>query len=324
MLAARRKIVLNGRELTRTPLLVPSFSSKGFNGVQKIINTAEECITDCALVSAYDIHYKLVSPEIGFPELLFLDSGGYECSKDLELSDLGYTTHDPKEWTSDMHKCSLDAWSSSTPTICVSYDNPSERLSTSDQIERARSLFNGRNTIGKELLLKPETKDQRYVQVEHVLANIHRFADFDVLGFTEKELGNSVLKRMVAIARVRSALNNVGIHIPIHIFGSLDTISTPLYFLAGADIFDGLTWLRFAYLDGLTTYMHNFAALELGVETRDSFANAQVLFRNYYYMKKLELQMRTYLNAHEFKSFSHHAAFFEKTFQAMQAELKEV
>jgi len=37
MLAERRVIGRNGQEIERTPLLVPSFSSKGFPEVKKIV-----------------------------------------------------------------------------------------------------------------------------------------------------------------------------------------------------------------------------------------------------------------------------------------------
>lgn len=87
---------------------------------------------------------------------------------------------------------------------------------------------------------------------------------FHALGVTEKELGGNFKERMINIARIRKALNGVGLeNMPIHIFGSLDTVSTPLYFVAGADIFDGLTWLRFAYYKGMTIYRQNYARSSL-------------------------------------------------------------
>ena len=44
--------------------------------------------------------------------------------------------------------------------------------------------------------------------------------DFDVIGFTEKEIGNSVLDRMNNIAKLRIAMRKANINKPIHIFGS--------------------------------------------------------------------------------------------------------
>ena len=91
----------------------------------------------------------------------------------------------------------------------------------------------------------------------------HELSHFSIIGFTEKELGPSLLKRMTAIARVRRALKEVNLDLPIHVFGSLDTISTPLYFLAGADIFDGLTWLRYAFRDGVRIPMMSISHSDL-------------------------------------------------------------
>ena len=81
MLARRRALRLNGREVERTPLLVPSFSSKGFPDVRKIIEYSSEIIEGPMLVSAYDLHYKAIEPPFDFASFLFLDSGGYEASK---------------------------------------------------------------------------------------------------------------------------------------------------------------------------------------------------------------------------------------------------
>src|SRR6185312_9373800 len=115
---------------------------------------------------------------------------------------------------------------------------------------------------GRELLIKTTSRSQDFVILNEVLLCKYRLSNFDVIGFTEKELGPSTLDRMVFIARLRQELEAAGLDIPIHIFGSLDTISTPLYFLAGADIFDGLTWLRYSYFDGLTLYKHNYGAMK--------------------------------------------------------------
>ena len=43
------------------------------------------------------------------------------------------------------------------------------------------------------------------------------------------------------------ALDDAGVGIPIHVFGSLDPLISPIYWLAGAEIFDGLTWINMAY-----------------------------------------------------------------------------
>jgi len=128
MLAKRRSISLNGTEIERTPLLVPSFSSKGFPEVSKIIETTEQVIEGPILVSAFDLHYKEISPPFDFSPLIFLDSGGYEASKSAELSDFGEHDHRPQKWTQDMHEKVLAGRKPSVPTVLISYDHPAERI----------------------------------------------------------------------------------------------------------------------------------------------------------------------------------------------------
>lgn len=316
MLAKRRSLKLNGVEIERTPLLVPSFSSKGFPDVHKIIETCSELIEGVTLVSAYDLHYSKVQPPFDFPSLIFLDSGGYEASKDAELSDLGNRDHYPKAWTQEMHEGVLAKWRPSIPSVLISYDHPKERVRFAEQITRAQKMAPERADVLREVLLKPETESQTLLHVDDLLQHVHSLAGFDIIGVTEKEIGNSVLDRMKNIAKLRRALTAAGMDIPIHIFGSLDTISTPMYFLAGADIFDGLTWLRFAFHEGLTIYKHNFGALQLGVTTKAHMVDARCWYENYYYMIELQLEMRRFLASQDFGSFKYHGNMFKTALES--------
>jgi hypothetical protein len=310
MLAKRRILELRHRVLERTPLLVPSFSSKGFSEVQKIVEVTQEVIEGPTLVSAYDIHYKNVVGPLTFPSLIFLDSGGYEASRDADLSDISEHDFEPNKWTREMHESVLASWSSSVPTIFISYDHPRERLTIAQQIERAKTMAPGRDDVLREILLKPETEGQHFLKIESVLPHAKALSEFDIVGVTEKEIGNSILTRMENIARLRRALDSERMDVPIHIFGSLDTITTPMYFLAGADIFDGLTWLRFAYRAGYTIYKHNFGALDLGVKTRAHVIDGRCWFHNYSYLIDMQLEMFRFLNGHDFSSFKYHSSLF--------------
>ncbi|MEZ0231235.1 MAG: hypothetical protein ACAH12_00215 [Methylophilaceae bacterium] len=313
-LANRRVIKLGEREIIKTPLLIPSFSSKGFPDVQVLIDYSDEFIIETYLISAYDLSLGHIKVPQSFPEIIFIDSGGYECSKDVEFSDLNLLPHKPVEWTEKMHKEVLNNWTSHIPTVAVSFDNPKARFSLDQQIENAKQLFKGKNFV-REILIKPETESQKQVQISNIINNIHEFASFDILGLTEKELGNTLIKRMQNIALIRAALTKADIHIPIHIFGSLDTISTPLYFLAGADIFDGLTWLRMAYHKGFTMYMHNCAIYDHGPKLQDQHIKTRIITKNCYALQELQLSMGRYLNHREFKEFTFHSELFERTFQ---------
>jgi hypothetical protein len=316
MLAKRRALKLNCQEIERTPLLVPSFSSKGFADVHKIINYSSELIDGPTLVSAYDLHYDRIKPPFDFPSLIFLDSGGYEASRETDLSDLGDKDHQPKPWSREMHEAQLSKWQPSVPSVLISYDHPKERLSIKDQIARAKEMAPERDGFLREILLKPETDGQIRLQMQAVIQNVHRLADFDVIGVTEKEVGSSVIDRMKNIGELRRALDKAGLETPIHVFGSLDTITTPMYFLAGADIFDGLTWLRFAFYKGQTIYKQNYGACELGVTTKAHVIDGRCWNNNYYYMKEMELEMRRYLNEGNFDVFKYHGGLFRGALQS--------
>jgi hypothetical protein len=321
MLAKRRGFYRDGKEVIRTPLLLPSFSSKGFPDVQNILQATQEVIDGEILVSAYDLHHKKLTGPFDFAEAIFLDSGGYEAGKDVELSDTQTREHVPAAWTLADYNAVVAGWQSARPTVVVSYDHPHERVPVPEQIARADATIPKKPNIFREILFKPATADDPETDVDAIVKNIHALAAFDAIGVTEKEIGGTQQARMGSIARVRRALNEAGLgNKPIHVFGSLDTISTPLYFVAGADIFDGLTWLRFAYFEGLTIYRQNFAAKRFGTQIKSNLVEARCSFENYYYMKKMQLEMRTFLGSHSFDSFSHHKELIEGAYRATVEE----
>src|SRR5260370_5409521 len=323
-LAARRSIKRSGIEIERTPLLVPSFSSKGFPDVSKIMDTTAEFLAGPALVSAYDLHYKKVVPPFNFASTIFLDSGGYEAAKDFQFSDLSDTherAHEPELWTPEFHTQILQNWTSDVPTIFISYDHPRQRLSLPLQVERAKSMFAGDVTVLRELLLKPTTKRAKYLKVEDIVPHVHSLAEFSVLGVTEKEIGGSIFDRMKNLARLRKTLTAAGLQTPIHVFGSLDTVTTLLYFLAGADIFDGLTWLRFVFHEGQTIYRQNFGALNLNAKTSSAMVDPMCWTKNIGELQNMELDMRRFLAEHNFASFTYHGETLKRISESMIEEV---
>lgn len=311
MLAASRELRIAGSVISRTPAIVPSFSSKGFPEVEKIVQSLSEVITECALVSAYDFSEGYLTSPPSYAEYLILDSGGYECSKDMELSDTRSNNYHETAWSLNRLIAVLDSWSAPQPTFAVSYDHPRERMPLVDQLARARDLFDLRK-FGRELLIKPSASTHTRVDVDDVVRNVGSLGEFDVIGFTEAELGYSVFDRMRKIARVRRALDAEGIALPIHIFGSLDTISTPLYFLSGADVFDGLTWLRYCYSDGQAVYQKNAAALKFGIHVNDDDIDPRIWFDNYQAIVDLQFAMKRHLHEGTFDAFGRNAPSLEK------------
>lgn len=323
MLADYRQLRL-GTNVLRTPLLVPSFSSKGFPTVKELIRFSSEYITDVALMSLYDYHYSyFVKRDFSFSEWLILDSGGYEASKDTELSELSYLQHEPLDWSEDRYLATIKKWRAfDRPTMVVTYDHPKQRLPYLEQVARADRLLPKSTNYLRTVLIKPETDAQTQVQIATIADNPVPLKEFDVIGVTEKELGNSLLQRLKNVAALRRALTAENIAIPIHIFGSLDTISTPLYFLAGADIFDGLTWLRFAFFNGTTIYKNNFGALHLSMSTTDRQLMPHVVAHNLIEMQRLQSEMQRYLNQREFTVFKNHDKLFKDTLDHLRTFFK--
>jgi len=315
--------------ILETPLLVPAFSSKGFgfnkdglSEVTDVLKTTAEVITECMLVSAYDIFHRHIPSPIDFPcvpEVIFVDSGGYETLEEYDFSAVFKHQYEVKDWDEASLRRILGSWPSHLPAVFVSYDS---REAIQKQVEAARELFKNYHNNLHTLVVKPETKDQRYVQLPSIIGHINEIGQFHIIGLTEKELGNSMLKRMENIAKIRIALDEAGISTPIQIFGGLDPLSSYLYFLAGAEIFDSLTWLRYSYLDGTAIYSQNYGALCIGIHVRDSLVQLRTLVDNIYYLQNMQYAMKAFLLEHDFRKFGRHAQLLQESYDKLRTKLK--
>lgn len=323
MLARERSILYEGRQLFRTPLLIPSFSSKGFPEMRKIIELMKEFITDVVLVSAYDQHYHhFDSRKVTFPSIIFLDSGGYEARVEHDLSEAYGQDYKPARWRKQDHQNVLYHWQSSVPTIVVNYDSPRRRHAFSEQIALASTLRDEFRQFPHEFLIKPSPQRQ-WIDLDLIAPFAQALQGFAVIGVTEYELDDTLLGRMEKIAGIRKILDEANVTAPLHIFGSLDTLSTPLYFLSGAEIFDGLTWLRFGFFNGQTIYKHNYGARSGSngiIKTSRDLAHT-MWKDNYYYLQSLRDEMRGYVHTGNFASFSHIGAQLEQAFHQLEARL---
>lgn len=303
-----------------TPLLVPSFSSKGFAFKKKkrkndpdvsesldALEFSKEFLTESLLVSAYDMYHKHIpfKEEDISTELTFLDSGGYESGNTYDISTISKFNYDLKHWDVEKLKEVLNNWPEHKAAIAVSFDHGNHRVSLTEQINSALDLFSQFPKMQSDFLIKPETKDQVCVQIDNILHNIERFRSFDIIGITERELGNSILQRMLHIAKIRIELNKNKIDSPIHIFGSLDPVTSILYFLAGAEIFDGLTWLKYSYFNNSAIYIANFGVLnsELGINIRDQQVKSMAITKNTYYLEKMKYTMKDFVKYRDFNLF---------------------
>jgi hypothetical protein len=230
-----------------TPLLVPSFSTRGFPDVDAILSAVRHDLQGSCLVSAHDIAKGLitVSPA-DLTDIVIVDSGGYEAAT------MGPSEgrHDPMPPTSRWERAEMRATvaklAPGAGLVVVSFDHygPIE-----EQARLARDDFAAQTGVARDFLAKP-TMAGESVNMDLLEANAGLLAEFDVIGITERELGGSFSKRCENLRRLRRRLSALGARTPIHVFGSITPVAVAAYFFSGADVFDGLNWLRFEYVSG--------------------------------------------------------------------------
>ncbi len=286
MLPLARQIRLrNGIELS-TPLLIPSLSSRAVGLMPSPSSPSSQpelipCsmvhsellvpgIEESILVSAYDICHDFLADSNAFrsgflqsqyaqPQILFIDSGLYEKYGSSPDKQFGNNQYESLQWEKSDYKCTIDNLDADMRPIVVSWDHFG---SYTEQIAAGQEFFCGRTAISPTLLLKPPGNVGVHDFDKFSADDFVNLQTFDVIGVTEKEIGDSVLDRLFNIAQLRRCLDSMGVKSPIHIFGGLDPLYTPLYFAAGGELFDGLGWLRYAYREGVA--MHRDAAAILG------------------------------------------------------------
>lgn len=315
MFTKKLSIKFDGYEVGSTPMLLPSFSSRLTLDVADTLNFLAEIVKGPFLVSAYDFLYYIEEfPAMTFSDLIFLDSGGYESSIESEISELGFYKPESLEWNEKLHLEAVQKWDPEIPTVVISYDHPRKRETLDVQIENANKLFEKKNNVLRELLIKPNPSN-RYVEMDVVGEKIEQLEKFDIIGFTEKELGPSILERMKNIARFQKQMIECGLNKPVHVFGSLDPITTPLYYFSGADIFDGLSWLRYSYdkKTGNSVYMNSFGPKEHGIHVNMNSIRTSSIYANYHYLRRLEIDLKKFNQTKDFSIFGDNEDFFRKS-----------
>lgn len=298
----------------QTPLLIPSFSSKGFalNNNEKseicdIMHFSSEFIYESQLLSAYDLFHKHLIPitEIsGKTELMFLDSGGYETSNSYDLSETRKYLREKKEWDKDSLENFLVTWDYKNPTVLVNYDNINNKKPIENQISEAIEFFNNKTQAMKDFLLKPDNCDTNVINLNKIIENINDLIIFDFLGITEKELGLSLFERMKNIYLIRKELDKLKFKLPIHIFGALDPFSVIMYFLAGAEVFDGLSWLKYSFNFGKATYINNaILNSKISIFDDDNIVRANIIKSNLYLLERLKQTLIRFNRTKKFEEF---------------------
>lgn len=324
MLARSRQLDLASRPVPG-PVLVPSVSSKGFpllphNDVEAYPHGLSEAglalelaigdLDEALLVSAYDLHHRLLPDAARFlgadhaqtmyasPRLLVVDSGGYELNRaEFESGEQRRDRHDPKAFTRADFEAVADQLPETLDLLVVSYDDPHDDARPSYKVQRetAQGFFEARKHLRSDFLIKPEA-GSRTLDVARLTVDARNLRCFNVVGVTEKELGGTLLDSLLRLANLRRLLDDSGCEtIPIHVFGSLDPLMTTLYFMAGAEIFDGLSWLRYAYHDGVAVHPEAPTVLAKGrIESRLERRDALRHISNLQEIRALQQRLMTW------------------------------
>jgi|SRR5579872_6173 len=320
-LCQKRNLVFPNGVSVRTPILVPSFSSR-VKEIGSIFEATKQFIDGPFLMSLFDVAKNHVQAPLDFATPVFLDSGGYEVSKQSDLSDVGDESTSASDWSFSEYQAAVRNWNSPVETVFISYDHPKRRHSIPEQVKTAAAVELPIGPYVRELLLKPETVNQSFLPMDAIGKSAGQMGLFAAIGVTEKEIGNSVFERMKNIARLRRKLHQVGIECPIHVFGSLDTVTTLFYFVAGADIFDGLTWLRYAYSGGRTLYRQDYGIVELNIDMKSPKVEALCWAKNYQYLGDMQQMMRRFLHKEDFTVFGSHADRIRNAIENLHEELE--
>ena len=227
-----------------TPLIVPSFSSSGFPDVESIYNEMRDSLYGVCLVSALDLASGCIPADVTDEvNLVLVDSGMYEARTKVGAPIYTLSPVASHNWSRRQYSSLAGGIDPMSNTILVNYDCPGP---ISRQFKHAVEDFSHAPHTASDFLVKPEFPSQ-LVNVARLATHSEELKQFNIVGMTAEEAGDSLKSRCRMVVMLRNALLDAGLDLPIHVFGALKPIEVLAYFLCGADVFDGLSWLRFSF-----------------------------------------------------------------------------
>lgn len=346
MLQLKTTFDLKDGGVVNLPLLVPAFTSKGFpffkegkgNKQKKYSETTYALeqlgiyIKESMLLSAYDLHHQFYRKPARYltdTALIFIDSGGYELNPDFDSTEPKILAHRKLDFTINNYievLLKLQKGTKNLPLVIANFDWESRHKPFEDQIKLAQKFFIEFPNCLSNFILKPHKKRSNVIGIDELIPHISKLKAFDIIGVTEKELGKNLIDKLKRIAKLRAEMNRRGVSSPIHIWGGLDPVITPLYYFAGADIFDGVSWLRYTYYKGLAVNRQCFNVLEENISLFHDHALGLSMNKNLISLQKLAEALRAFFDSDgkRFDIFEHNRELFERAYLIMSTKIGEL
>ena len=239
-----------------TPLLVPSFSSCGFPQVASIYDLMKDKLYGVCLVSAFDIASSRIPQDVTDEvNLVLIDSGMYEARNTGSRHIVDRLSEANGDWARQEYLTIARHIDAGANVILVNYDGVE---SVEQQIRQASEDFSHAPHTASDFLFKPESPTQ-LVNVAKFARHAYELEQFNIVGVTAREAGDSLAQRCSTIVMLRDALSDADLNLPIHVFGAISPLEVLTYSFCGADIFDGLSWLRLKFGENGSTAIEEAA-----------------------------------------------------------------
>ncbi len=119
----------------------------------------------------------------------------------------------------------------------------------------------------------------------------------EVIGVPERELGSSIFERAKTVRLLRTALDETGRRILLHLLGTGNPVSILVYSLCGADTFDGQEWSQ-TVVDPGSAHLFHFIQKDLidcscsACSIRDIAYHLQTMSHNLVFYRDFTKQIR--------------------------------
>ena len=197
-----------------TPMLVPSFSSCGFPWIGEIYGEMMDKLYGVCLVSAFDLASGSIpaGAHTG-SNVQVVDSGTYEGRK-LAAGWGGRDMSAGKAlWSRERYLEIVSGLDGDANVILVNYDGY-DPLNV--QVPRASDDFCHAPNAARDFPVKPEAP-ARLLNIAGLAQHADELDQFDIIGVTSREAGNSLSQRCRTLVLLRDTLDDANLGLPIYV-----------------------------------------------------------------------------------------------------------